>query len=882
MRFQRFLPVLLCAVLVCSACSDDENNGTSDTGQADAADTMADAGEDADTVDDADAGDMPGPLDRTDPQPDVAPDGLDPTADLSAGEVRAGKITSSDTGFTGIWAHCKEGDFKLYNSDIAVCVEGQATNRMEMFTGGKLLDAQRVGGPTQDVLDGLFPLAGFGTMEAQSVEVIRDGSDGESAVIRVEGLDVPMAYVIGVIPGLFDERKGLEMSLEYRLEPDSDTIEMVTWYTNVQDGRRVFQIGDWFGWGDRARLWTPGAGFGALSSRYKWMGGVGEGHSYGWVVEESASDLGLQAQGLPFVASQARGGALQSGEEAAFRRWFVVGDGTLDYVRRRAGELTGDEVGGEMRTILVETEAGDPVEGKWVTVSNDDGALTAGMTDENGETELMLPSGELIFTVESWDGAGPVETTQDVDGTAVALELPTPGRIQITASDTNDEPMHTYVELRGDGNWNGVALDGEHVLTVEPGTYRVSGMHGPEWEGASVEVQVAAGEAKSADLVLEHSLNTDGWLSADFHQHMEPSPDSAAHIEARVKENVGLGVEFAVPTDHDVVSDLQPFIDALGLTQDIGTFSGVEISPLATHVGLYPMDYAPDERGRGTVALAVLEDGEPARRVIPEVVDIARTLESDPIVQLNHGRRDSSGMLELVGYDPEVGPDIIADNRFFTSFDTMEIVNRFENTCKLFRDWSGFLNYGLTPTGLANSDEHGLSGSTGTPRNYLMVDKAPSDVTEADIRGALRDGRVVAGANGFIEIKGANPGDLIESNGDPVDLSVRVQTPSWASATNLVTVVNGTEVDAVSASDDPARIEDFNETQTITVTEDAWVVFFAYGPNATGPTASGAQTVLFTNPVYIDVDGDTDSDGNKFEAPGLGTIDVPTVDLFCQ
>ncbi len=879
MRFHYWLTGLMCVLVVAAGCSDDDgNNGAADTGPPDAVDT----GGDADAGDVGDTGDTSGPLERTEPQEGVDADGLDPTAELTEGEVRAGKITDGDTGFTGIWAHCKAGDFKLYNADIAVCIQGETTNRMEMFTGGKLVDAQRIGGPTQDVLDGVFPLAGFGTMQAESVDVIRDGSDGEAAVIRVEGLDVPMAYVIGVIPGLFDERKGLEMTLEYRLEPDSDAIEMVTWYTNPQDGRRVFGIGDWFGWGDRARLWTPSAGFESLANNYRWMAGVGEGHSYAWVADEDASDLGLQAQGLPFVASQVRGGSLQMGEEEAYRRWFVVGDGTLDYVRRRAGDLTDEQVAGESRTILIETADGEPVTDKWVTVSDESGALTAGLTGENGETSLMLPDGELTFTVESWDGADPVEATRTVDGDAVSLELPTPGRITISVNDTNANPMHAYVRLNGGGNWDGVVLDGEHSLTVVPGTYNVVARHGPEWEGATAQVEVAANESKQVDLILEHSVNTDGWISADLHQHMEPSPDSAAHIEARVKENVGLGVEFAVPTDHDVVSNLQPFIDALGLTQDIGTFSGVEISPLATHVGLYPMTFQRDKRGRGTVPLAVLTDGEPTRRLIPEVVDIARTLSSDPVVQLNHARRDSSGMLELVNFEPELGPDAVVDSRFFSTFDTMEIVNRFENTCRLFGDWSGFLNYGLTPTGLANSDEHGLSGSTGVPRNYLMIDKEPSAVTAEDARVALRDGRVVSGANGFISIDEANPGDLISTNGDPVDLTVTVQTPSWASATNLVVVANGEELDAVTATDDPSALEDFNETFTLTVTEDSWVVFFAFGPEPSGPVSSRAETVLFTNPVYIDIDGDADSDGNAFEAPGLRTINLPTVDLFCQ
>lgn len=882
MRLPRCMTALLLVALCFVGCSDTDgnNDGDNDVGTSDAGDVADDT---QDTAADADGGGTSDPLDRTEPQEGVDPDGLDPTAELAAGEVRAGRITSDDTGFTGVWSHCKSGDFKLYNADIAVCVQSETTNRFEMFTGGKLVDSKRVGGPDEDVLDGVYPLAGFGTMEAQSVEVIRDGSDGEAAVIRVEGLDIPMAYVIGVIPGLFDDRKGLEMTLEYRLEPDSDTIEMVTWYTNPQDGRRVFGIGDWFGWGDRARLWTPEAGFGELANDFKWIGGVGRGHSFAWVVEQEASDLGLQEQGLPFVATQARGGTLQSGEETAFRRWFVVGDGTLDYLRRRAGELSGDEVDGEMRTILVETEAGEPVEGKWVTVSNADGAMTAGLTDENGETKLMLPASELTFRVEGWIGAPEIESTQSVDGEAISLEIPTPGYIRISATDANANALHTYLEVRGAGSWNGVALDGDIRLAVAPGTYQVHGMHGPEWDGASQSVDVAASETKNVNLVLEHVVDTDGWISADFHQHMEPSPDSEALIEARVRENVGLGVEFAVPTDHDKVTDLQPFIDDLGLSDDIGTMAGVEVSPVATHIGLYPMEYLPDERGRGTVQLAYMQDGEPQSRSIPEVEDVARGLDSDPIVQLNHARRDSSGMLELVNYDPLAGPEAVVDTRFFSTFDTMEIVNRFGNTCRLFADWSSFLNYGLTPTGLANSDEHGLSGSTGVPRNFLMIDKAAADVTEQDIRTALAEGRVTSGANGFISISGANPGDLIETSvGADVDIDVRVQTPSWAAATELVTVVNGEQVDRQTIAADEGVIEDFNETRTINVSEDAWVVFFAHGPESTGPLGSGKPTVLFTNPVFIDVDGDADSDGDIWEPPGLRTSDVPGVDAFCQ
>lgn len=871
-------------LMALAACGDDDNQQTRDSG------VTPDAGpSDTSDVND-DATDAGGDgLQQTPPQDGVDPNGhanVDEPA--PAGEARVGKISGEETGFTGIWAHCRTGDFKLYNAQIEVCIQSETTNRFEVFSGGKLVDAKRVGDDADEVLDFVMPLVNVGTTHADSVEVIRDGTDGGAAVLQVKSHDIALAHLIGLSGTTLGEPQGLEIVTEYRLEPDSDTVEIVSFYTNPTDGNRAFFVGDWFGFGDRAQLWTPGRGLGAPGGQYGWLASLSETGSYGWILPEGeAREMGLTQQGLPWAGSRAQRLQLAPGEQATYQRWFVVGDGTLSSIQEASAELRGDTLDATRRTLTVQTDAGEPAAGVGVLASRDDTSIAWGVTDENGEVVFSLEDAAYDLEIDGWAGAQAINRSLDVSEDAHTVTIDTPATFQLDVTDADGgASLNSRVIITGGATtWTGPALHGSLELAMAPGTYHVVVMRGPEYDATAVDVTLTAGGATAESVELSRAFDTPGWLAGDFHQHMEPSLDSEASLDARLLENVSVGVEIFASTDHEAVTDLSGLIAEYGLEDDITNLPGAEISPLETHVGLYPMAYEPDERGRGTVPLAVLDEaGEPTKRLIPELVEIARGLASDPVVQLNHSRRSSSGMLELVGFDPEVGPDSVDDIRFTTDFDTMEIINRFNNACKLFADWSGFLNTGHRFTGLGNSDTHDLSGESGLPRNYLHIDKEPGTVTADDVRQAMRDGRVSVGAHTFIDFGDDKlPGDTLTTDaGQSLDFPVRVRTPDWAQADKLIAVVNGEVVATFDRASGADEHLDFDQTVQITVAEDAWVVFFAWGAQPSGEVRSSKPVVGFTNPIYIDVDGDADSDGDAWEAPGARALSLEAVNQFCN
>ncbi len=890
-RSLRFMYALACVALlagVTSAC-DSAHGSKHDAGlSADASDAAPAA--DTTAADAADTAPGVDPLAPTPAQPGVAPDGsTDLDSPVPAGQARVGKITSADTGFSGVWAHCRTGDFKLYNAKIAVCIESETTNRMEVFSGGKIVDARRLDGPKGEVLDSVFPLVGMGTTHADKVEVVRDGADGGAAVLRVTSHDIPLAHLYGLLGISLGPTLGLHITTEYRLAPDSDTVEIVSFYDNPGDHTRAFFVGDWFGYGDRARLFTPGRGTGAPAGSYGWLASLGKDRSYGWIIPHGeADDVGLARQGIPWAASRAKRIRLDSGDHAAWRRWFVVGDGTLADIREHAARLRGEELTGHRRTVHVHTADGEPVANHSVSVRQADTPVAWGLTDDHGDVQFLLDDdASYELTIGGFAAGADFARTITASADTLPVEVDTPGTLHLQITEAGPgEPLNARVGIYGGAkSWTGVAVGGSLTVELPAGSYQVVVSHGTEFDATTVPVELSAGGSVDKFVQVPRAFDTDGWLSADFHQHMEPSLDSSVSIDDRVLENASVGVEIAVSTDHEVVTDLRPLIAKYHLEHVMTTFPGVEISPVETHIGLYPMTPHHDQRGDGTVPLAVLDDnGEPVKRKIPELVRIARGLPSDPIVQLNHARKSPSGLFALVDYDPTTDPSTIDDPRFTLDFDTMEIINSFSDTCKLFHDWSGLLNSGYYFTGLGNSDTHTLSGESGLPRNFLMLDKTPDQVTEDDIRQVLRAGHVTVGAHAFIELTdGKIPGTTITATkGDSVDFGLQVHTPAWAQADHLVAVANGQVVDTFERGAGADSHLDFDKTVSMVFDQDTWVVFFAYGQVPSGPVHTGKPVVAFTNPIFVDVDGDTDHDGNAFEAPGAGPLSLDAIDAFCQ
>ncbi len=881
----RWTAGLVLALAFSPACGEDSssNNGTTPS---DAGSTASDAST-ADT--DLDASVVLEPVEpRTKalvtPNPAAPRQGL-PPADLPESAARAFAVTGDDHGFTGIWSHCKDGDVRLVNSQIDVCIAGTKSNRFELFTGGAIVDVRRVGYEGDELFDVHKPRADFNVQRAETVEVVRDGTEGGPAIVRVTGFDVPVAYIVGALGDAVFRSRKLSMVTEYRLFPDSSVVEIYTESTNASGGNRTYPLGDWTSFGDGVNVFRPTDGFDKEGgSDFRWVAGFAENRAYGVVTEEPIFAEQITVIDIPWVVSTNGRETTVDGEVRSHFRWFVVGDRDAESIRLAAEALGSEELSESTQTIRLVDSAGNPLAGRMVEIRQAGIPLTALVTDETGRADFRADSGDYQVIAQVLPGEPPYDELHSFGG-ETEVELAQAGTIKINVDASAGGSTGTAgVTLFGPGRVDGATLHGEGSWNVAPGTWRVVVQRGPEWSHQAQDVTVAAGETVEVDVVLTPELDTENWISADFHQHMEPSIDSEVRIADRVLDNAAYGLDFAAPTDHEAVTDLAPYIAELGLENELGTFPGVEISPTVAHMGIYPLPYDADERGRGSIPLAVLdENGDPVRNTIPEIIEIARGLPSDPIIQINHGR-DGSGFFRAARFDPEQDPESFVGPAFSLDFDVMEMVNRKNQVCQLFRDFSGLWNAGYTPAGIGNSDSHGLWGDVGQPRTWLHIPGPVSEVTTDDIRTAMLEHRATVGANAFIDFgDGRLPGDTVVSSvGANVDFHLRVQSPTYASASVLVTIANGEVIDRRTIT--PAsNILDFDDVVSFSFDEDTWITFFVWGPRPSGDISYGFPVMAFTNPLLIDVDGDTDSDGEPWEAPGTRPIDLTGLDNnYCE
>lgn len=868
--------------VACGGCG--QNNKAADTGTAD----------DGETPDDGtpfdmnrkDVADMPAPTDvgddaiigsrtLTDPQDGVSPTGATEIETTLQAEARAGSYTV-EPDFEGIWSHCKMGDFKLYNERIEVCISSVVSNRYEMFNGGGLVDVRTVGNPAEDVFDLYAPGAGYNTLHAETVEVIRDGSDGGPAVVRAVGTDMPAAYFVGVAGEQLFSPNGLDMVVEYRLGPTDDFVEAAVFLTNNTGGPVQLFDGGLIAFGDRATIFRPGDGFASTSGPFDWLAAAGEGHSFAWVFPDAAlRSLAGSFGDPPWEILQApEAVVLQDGDQLSHFARMVIGDGSLGEVISRARELAGEQAR-PARVITVTDEAGAPVAGRQVTVLSGEEPISGGFTDGSGQLTVFHDNGQVAYEISGVAGQQGTEVNRTVGGNdaEIALSVPATGRLAVEPSVAGVETIAS-VRVRGPGSTDFVAWSGGSPVELAPGAWTVEVGKGPEYDYVIQEITVTAGETATVTADLTRVVDTTDWIAADFHQHMEPSSDSRVRVEGRILDNVAEGVEFVVPTDHDVATDLVPYIEELGLTGILGTVPGTELSPALAHTNIYPVPYDAAKPGRGTISLAEVTGGEPRRRTVPDLIALARALPTDPVIQINHPR-DSSGLFDYVGFDPEVGPQAVNNRWWTTDFDAFETLNG--DACLEFLDLAGLWNAGLTPTPIGSSDSHGVWGQVGEYRTYLYLPGLDvGDVTGAAVRDAVKSGAVVVASSAFMEFTdGTIPGSTIDGSAGSVELGLRVRSANWSAVDQLQVVENGviTQTIPVSPTSD---VLDFEGTVTLTPTVDSWFVIVASGPPASGEyRPSGKRTIAYHTPIRIDVDG------GGFQAPGPGPL--PLTDIaVCQ
>jgi hypothetical protein len=228
-------------------------------------------------------------------------------------------------------------------------------------------------------------------------------------------------------------------------------------------------------------------------------------------------------------------------------------------------------------------------------------------------------------------------------------------------------------------------LEGEVQTPLPAGKYRVAVTKGIEWSIDSQVVEIVSGHTKSIELAPRHVVPTPGMVGCDLHVHARPSFDSPVTAEDRVLSLVSAGVDFAVPTEHNMVGDYGPPLEMLKLGKQLASVPGVEVTtynPRFGHFGVFP--YSPNAGVppyKGTTVNAV----------------IAAARRSDPsrIVQVNHPRLlQNIGYFNIINFDPKSGRA-----GSVAAFDTIEVYNGYELskrelTERVMEDWFALLNLG--------------------------------------------------------------------------------------------------------------------------------------------------------------------------------------------
>lgn len=411
---------------------------------------------------------------------------------------------------------------------------------------------------------------------------------------------------------------------------------------------------------------------------------------------------------------------------------------------------------------------------------------------------------------------------------------------------------------------------GEVTTPLPQGRYRVAATKGIEWSIDAATIDVGQGPPKTVDLALRHVVPTPRLVGCDVHVHARPSFDSPVQPEDRVLSLLSAGVDFAVPTEHNQVGDYTKAKEALGVTHDLASVPGVEVTtytPKLGHFGVFPYPKnlgVPPYKGTN----------------VGQVFAISRRGDASRVVQVNHPRLPKGiGYFQLFGFDPKVSR---GGGGLRLDFDTIEVYNGFdlperERVETILEDFYALLNYGHHFAATGSSDSHRIQFQwAGYPRTMAIVDDAQNklagDVDTGQVVSAIKHGRSSVTSGPIVELSNVardkGPGEEMEFNGNEVRLHVRVLAPPWIDASEIDIVAQGKRVfrqrisprplglgrEQGSLADSEARSVRYEEDITVPLAPGTtWVMALVRGERRMDEILPfmPIRPLGFTNPIWL-------------------------------
>jgi len=395
------------------------------------------------------------------------------------------------------------------------------------------------------------------------------------------------------------------------------------------------------------------------------------------------------------------------------------------------------------------------------------------------------------------------------------------------------------------------------------GIYFVSASRGLEYTRDEKVIEILRDDAQTLVFTIDKVIETPNLISLDPHLHTQNS-DGQTLVPERLKSIVGEGLDVAVATDHNYVTDYSSPLKKLGLNKYLAVILGSEVTKSSQiHFNTYPMKLIEGEEIKG--AISVVPD------VVTELFNASRVKNPQALLQINHPRAGDLGYFNNFKLDKETAA--FADKNFDLSFNLMEVMNGptfSRGNQDTIEDWFHLLNRGYYFPIVGSSDSHSIDrAEPGFSRTYIHYSGGKGDALETNaLLQALGKGHSFVTNGPLIDFKvnaASVPGDILTAKDGKVNLFIKVSSAPWVAVDEVRLIVNGERRIIFPVKADKAlekfRLQDLG----ISLDRDATLIVEVLGKKTLYPvvqrqTADGLPTnaalpYALTNPIFVDVDG---------------------------
>ena len=208
-------------------------------------------------------------------------------------------------------------------------------------------------------------------------------------------------------------------------------------------------------------------------------------------------------------------------------------------------------------------------------------------------------------------------------------------------------------------------------------------------------------------------------------------------------------------------------------------------------------------------------------------------------------------------------------NNVFSLIELLENV-KYGDYLKNRLDWFNILNKGYKKLAFGASNWQGATPYfTGNPRTYVYYEQGDDDFNEDIFLAQFASGHSFVSTGPFLDVKvnSAMPGDTVSVSGETASVSINIKAPDWIPVDEVRVIVNGSVVytESLTGLTDANR---YSKTVNVSLPEEDCYIVVECGARLENIEAGilpggdfnrvypGVQPLAFTNPVFIDRDGD--------------------------